>query len=146
MKFPLRKKSPLDTLVGTEGSVRGLRVQNAPRGFTAEKGVDEVAERIQGVDVAMLGNIYLDGKVQSRSVFFADGSRKTLGVMLPGEYFFDVGDREVMEITAGAFEVQLPGETAWKPFPAGTSFELPPNTKYGIRCAEISQYLCSYYK
>ena len=105
-----------------------------------------MAERIQGVDVAMLGNIYLDGKVQSRSVFFADGSRKTLGVMLPGEYFFDVGDREVMEITAGAFEVQLPGETEWKPFPAGTSFELPGNTKYGIRCEAISQYLCSYYK
>ena len=29
-------------------------------------------------------NIYFEGKVTSRTLLFADGTRKTLGVMLPG--------------------------------------------------------------
>jgi hypothetical protein len=30
-------------------------------------------------------SIYFDGNITSRSVVFPDGSRKTLGIMLPGE-------------------------------------------------------------
>lgn len=46
-------------------------------------------------------NIYFDGKVTSRTVLFPDGSRKTLGVMLPGEYEFDTAGTEIMEMLAG---------------------------------------------
>jgi len=31
-------------------------------------------------------NIYFDGKVISHTIITADGERKTLGVILPGEY------------------------------------------------------------
>jgi uncharacterized protein YaiE (UPF0345 family) len=46
--------------------------------------------------------------VTSRSIIFQDGSRKTLGIMLPGEYEFNTDDKELMEIMSGQLEVLLP--------------------------------------
>ena len=43
-------------------------------------------DNFKNVDVDKLANIYFEGKVISRNVFFKDGSKKTLGVMLVGEY------------------------------------------------------------
>ena len=40
------------------------------------------------VTVVREANVYFDGGVTSRTVLFADGSKKTLGIMLPGEYEF----------------------------------------------------------
>ena len=42
----------------------------------------------KNVDVDKLANIYFEGKVISRNIFSKDGSKKTLGVMLPGQKFF----------------------------------------------------------
>ena len=61
------------------------------------------------VTVVRKANIYFDGKVSSRTIVFADGSKKTLGVMLPGEYEFNTADKEIMEIMSGDLEVSLPG-------------------------------------
>ncbi len=76
------------------------------------------------VSVVREANIYFDGKVTSRSVLFADGSKKTLGIMLPGEYEFGTDAAEVMEILSGKLEIRLPGE-GWKPIRGGESFEVP---------------------
>ena len=61
------------------------------------------------VTVVKKANIYFDGKVTSRTVLFQDKSRKTLGIMLPGEYEFGTEDKEIMEIISGDLEVLLPG-------------------------------------
>ena len=63
----------------------------------------------KNVTVVREANVYFDGKVTSRTVLFADGSKKTLGVMLPGEYEFGTGDKEIMEIFSGDMDVLLPG-------------------------------------
>ena len=60
------------------------------------------------VTIIKKANIYFDGKVTSRSVIFPDGSRKTLGIMLPGEYEFNTDDKEIIEIISGDLEVLLP--------------------------------------
>jgi len=52
----------------------------------------------QNVTVVKRANVYFDGKVVSRTVVFADGAKKTLGIMQPGEYEFSTGDKEIMEI------------------------------------------------
>jgi uncharacterized protein YaiE (UPF0345 family) len=52
-------------------------------------------EEFRNVTVVKKANIYHDGKVTSRTVLFGDGSKKTLGVMLPGKYEFSTGDREL---------------------------------------------------
>ncbi|MBE0435121.1 MAG: DUF1255 family protein, partial [Methylomicrobium sp.] len=41
------------------------------------------------VSVIKKANVYHNGNVTSRTVKFADGSIKTLGFMLPGEYTFN---------------------------------------------------------
>ncbi|MEY8193404.1 MAG: pyrimidine/purine nucleoside phosphorylase, partial [Cycloclasticus sp.] len=62
------------------------------------------------VTIIKKANVYFDGKVVSRTVRFADGSTKSLGYMMPGEYNFDTQAAEVMEILAGELDVLLPGE------------------------------------
>lgn len=98
----------------------------------------------KGVTVVKKANIYFDGKVTSRTLIFADGSKKTLGIMLPGEYEFSTGDKELMEIMSGEMEVLLPGEKNWKSIRGGQSFEVPENAKFKLRVKMLSDYCCSF--
>ena len=98
------------------------------------------------VTVIKKANVYFDGKVTSRTIVFADGSRKTLGVMLPGEYEFGTADREIMEIQAGDLDVLLPGAAGWQTFAAGTSFEVPADSKFSLRVRSLTDYCCSFVK
>lgn len=96
------------------------------------------------VTVVKEANIYFDGKVTSRKVVFADGSYKTLGIMMPGDYEFGTEAAEIMEFLAGEVEVLLPGETEWQTIKGGESFEVPANSKFGIKVKEVSDYCCTY--
>ncbi len=101
-------------------------------------------DEFKGVTVVKKANVYFDGKVTSRTIVFGDGSKKTLGVMLPGEYEFNTGDREVMEILSGDLEVLLPGEAGWKKIEGGMSFHVPANSKFGLRVKTLVDYCCSF--
>lgn len=95
------------------------------------------------VTVTREANIYFDGKVTSRTVHFDDGSRKTLGIMLPGDYEFGTDSAELMEIMAGKLDVKLPGED-WKPVTGGECFNVPANEKFSLKIHEVTDYCCSY--
>ena len=98
----------------------------------------------QGVTVVKKANIYFDGSVTSRTVIFSDGSRKTLGIMLPGEYEFSTGEKELMEIISGEMDVLLPGEDAWRNITGGQSFEVAGNAKFKVKVKTLSDYCCSF--
>ncbi len=100
----------------------------------------------KNVTVIKDANIYFDGKVTSRTIVFADGSRKTLGVMLPGDYEFGTGDKELMEILSGDLEVLLPGSSEWKTVEGGQSFEVPANSKFKLKIKKLTDYCCSFIK
>jgi uncharacterized protein YaiE (UPF0345 family) len=100
----------------------------------------------KNVTVVREANIYFDGKVTSRTVLFGDGSKKTLGVMLPGEYEFGTGDKEIMEIFSGDLDVLLPGETKWTTIKSGESFEVAANSKFRLKVRKLSDYCCSFIK
>ena len=100
--------------------------------------------QFNNVTITKQANIYFDGKVTSRTVLFEDGTRKTLGIMLPGDYEFGTEAKELMEITAGELEVQLPGED-WKKVTAGQSFEVPANSSFKIKIISVTDYCCSYF-
>lgn len=89
-------------------------------------------------------NIYFDGKVSSRTVIFADGSKKTLGIMMPGEYEFGTDMDELMEIMAGEMDVLLPGSEQWQNIKGGQSFEVPANSKFSLKIKSVVDYCCSY--
>jgi uncharacterized protein YaiE (UPF0345 family) len=77
------------------------------------------------VTIVKKANVYFNGNVTSRTVRFADGSHKTLGIMLPGEYEFGTSQKETMEILGGELDVLLPGASDWQTFSAGSSFVVP---------------------
>jgi uncharacterized protein YaiE (UPF0345 family) len=98
----------------------------------------------KNVTVVREANIYFGGKVTSRTVVFDDGTKKTLGIMLPGDYEFGTDAKELMEIMAGELDVLLPGSTHWKTVKGGASFEVPAHSKFSLVVKQIADYCCSY--
>ena len=97
------------------------------------------------VTVIREANVYFDGKVTSRVVQFADGSKKALGIMMPGDYEFSTDDNELMEIQAGEMDVLLLSESEWQTFTKGMSFEVPKNSSFKLQVKEVTDYCCSYW-
>jgi purine/pyrimidine-nucleoside phosphorylase len=100
----------------------------------------------KNVTIIKKANIYFDGNVTSRTVIFPDGSKKTLGIMFPGDYEFGTAEREIMEILAGNLEVMLPGAPGWAPFKEGDVFEVPAESKFSLKIKSLTDYCCSYVK
>jgi uncharacterized protein YaiE (UPF0345 family) len=96
------------------------------------------------VTIVKAANIYFDGKVTSRTVKFADGSHKTLGVMLPGDYSFNTKAAESMEILAGSMDIRLASSDDWNTYSAGTQFEVPANSSFDLKVTAAADYCCSY--
>lgn len=96
------------------------------------------------ITVTKKANVYFDGKVTSRTITFADGSKKTLGIMLPGEYSFNTDSKELMEILAGSLQVQLPGSEEWRAYQGGTTFEVPANSCFYLKVSALTDYCCSF--
>jgi purine/pyrimidine-nucleoside phosphorylase len=103
--------------------------------------------QFSGVTVVTKANVYFDGKVVSHSVLFADGSKKTLGLIYPGSYHFGTGAPERMEITAGSCAVVLDGQTTRATYGAGQAFDVPGNSGFTIEVGSgICEYICSFLK
>ena len=100
--------------------------------------------QFNNVTVIKKANIYFEGKVTSRTIIFSDGSKKTLGIMMPGDYEFGTDKKEIMEIIAGNLDVSLPGEEAWKTIHGGETFEVPAKSKFSLKVKEVTDYCCSY--
>lgn len=100
--------------------------------------------KFDNVSVTRKANVYFDGGVTSRTIEFPSGEIKTLGIMLPGEYRFDTGKQELMEIQSGEVEVLLPGEENWRQFSAGESFEVKANASFQIKVNAVTDYCCSF--
>ena len=98
----------------------------------------------ENVTITKAANVYFDGNVTSRKIEFADGTVKTLGIMLPGDYEFGTEAAEVMEILAGNLEVKLPNNDTWQTIQGGQSFDVPANAKFQLKIKTITDYCCSY--
>ncbi len=99
--------------------------------------------QFENITVVKEANIYFDGQVTSRTIIYPDGSRKTLGIMLPGKYEFNTDEKEVMEIIAGKLEVLLPGGE-WMHIKSGECFEVPAKSKFQLKIFDITDYCCSF--
>ena len=96
------------------------------------------------VSVVIEANVYFDGKVSSRTVIFNDGSKKTLGIMLPGEYHFNTDAPELMQITQGTAEYRLSENDDWIKVDNGAEFNVPRNSSFDIRAIDVVDYCCSF--
>jgi|TARA_B000000475_G_scaffold158989_1_gene127997 uncharacterized protein YaiE (UPF0345 family) len=98
----------------------------------------------KNVEIIKAANIYFDGKVTSRIIKLNDGSTKTLGIMMPGEFEFSTEKHELMEILAGEMNVLLPGSDRWKTIQGGESFEVPAQSIFKLKVNSVVDYCCSY--
>ena len=104
-----------------------------------------MSDKFDNVSVGKKANVFLDGKCVSHSVYFPDGTRKTVGVIMPDSRLtFNVGAPELMEITAGECSVKIAGEPAFKTYSAGTSFRVAENSSFEIHAKDEVNYVCSF--
>jgi len=96
--------------------------------------------QFNNVTVDKAANVYFDGKCVSHTIHLPDGSRKSVGVILPATLTFNTGAPEVMEGVAGECRVRLKGETAWSTYGAGQSFEVPGHSSFDIDVAPGGAY------
>lgn len=104
-----------------------------------------MTEQFSQVTVICKANVYFDGKVVSHTVLFADGSKKTLGLIYPGEYRFSTAAPERMDIVAGSCRARLEGSTEWLSYEAGSGFDVPGDSAFEIAVESgIAEYVCSF--
>ena len=100
--------------------------------------------QFDNVSVVKQANVYFDGKCISHTVQFADGTKKTVGVILPAALTFNTGAPEVMECVGGSCRVRLAGASEWTAYSAGQSFSVPGNSSFEIACDEPYHYVCHF--
>ena len=104
-------------------------------------------EKINQVSVTTQANVYFDGKCVSHSLTLADGSKKSVGVILPATLTFNTGAAEIMECVGGACDYKLAGSDKWVKSSAGEKFSVPGNSTFEIRVAEgeaAYHYICHF--
>lgn len=101
--------------------------------------------QFDSVAVVKKANVYFDGKCVSHSIQLADGTKKSVGVILPATLTFNTGAPETMEGVAGNCRVRLKGETEWKTYGACESYHVPGNSSFDIEVVgEPYHYVCHF--
>ena len=101
-------------------------------------------ETLSPATVATKANLFADGRCVSHTLHFADGSRKTVGVILPATLTFNTSAPEVMEGVAGSCEYRLNDSPDWIASGAGEKFSVPANSKFEIRTETGYHYICHF--
>ena len=101
-------------------------------------------KQLENVRVATEANVYFDGKCVSHTVHLADGSRKSVGVILPSSLTFNTGAPEVMELIKGKCRVKLAGANDWTDYSGGQQFSVAGNSSFDIEVQEALHYICHF--
>ena len=99
---------------------------------------------LDGVSVATQASVYFDGKCVSHALTLRDGTKKSVGVVLPATLTFSTGAAEIMECTGGSCEYRLDGSDAWLSSTSGEQFSIPAQSKFDIRVTDAYHYICHY--
>ena len=104
-----------------------------------------INESLACTAVATKANVYFDGKCVSHNLTLADGTKKSVGVILPSTLTFNTGAPEIMEGTSGRCEYLLAGSSEWVASGAGEKFSVPGNSSFQIRVSgEPYSYICHF--
>jgi len=115
-----------------------------PRFENQESLPSMITDQLDGVSVTTKASVYFDGKCVSHALALADGTKKSVGVVLPAELTFATAAAEIMECVAGACEYRLAGTEQWVRSAAGDSFQIAANSRFDIRVTEPYHYICHY--
>jgi purine/pyrimidine-nucleoside phosphorylase len=101
-------------------------------------------QQISNISVTTQANVYFDGKCISHGVTYLDGTKKSVGVILPSTLTFNTGVGEIMECVAGSCEYKLDGSDEWVRSSPGEKFSVPANSKFDIRVTKPYHYICHF--
>jgi len=99
---------------------------------------------IKNVAVFPNANVYFDGKCISHTIETSDGTRKSVGVILPSTLTFSTAAPEIMQIVAGQCRVRLEGEEDWRSYGAGEQFTVPGDSGFDIEVGDTLHYVCHF--
>ncbi|QCB46410.1 pyrimidine/purine nucleoside phosphorylase [Hydrogenophaga sp. PAMC20947] len=99
---------------------------------------------LDGVSVSTQASVYFDGKCVSHSLTLPDGTKKSVGVVLPAVLTFGTAAPEIMECVGGGCEVKLAGTEAWVSVGPGERFSVVGNSSFDIRVTDAFHYICHY--
>lgn len=102
-------------------------------------------DRFDNVSVLKRANVYFDGRCVSHTVMLPDGSRKSVGVILPGKLIFNTSAPERMEVLEGCCRVTLAGEEQGRDYGAGQAFDVPGESSFQIEVSETLHYVCHFH-
>ncbi|MET8776320.1 pyrimidine/purine nucleoside phosphorylase [Nocardia sp. NPDC050713] len=100
--------------------------------------------QFENVSVTKKANVYFDGKCVSHSIELADGTAKSVGVILPSTLTFNTGAPEIMELIEGECKVTLAGATEAVTYKGGESFDVPGDSSFQIEVLETVHYVCHF--
>jgi hypothetical protein len=106
-----------------------------------------ITTHIDSVSVTTKANVYFDGKCVSHGFTQADGTKKSVGVILPATLTFNPGAPEIMECVGGSCEYKLDGSDTWVRSNEGEKFSVPGNAKFQIRVTDgfdAYHYICHF--
>lgn len=104
------------------------------------------SNEFNNVSVVQKANVFFDGKCVSHTVHFPDGTKKTVGVILPSTLTFNSGVPEIMETVAGSCRYRLKGGE-WQSCGEGARFEVPGQSSFDIEVADGGEpyhYICHF--
>ncbi len=99
---------------------------------------------LSNVSVNTQASVFFDGKCVSHQLTLADGSRKSVGVVLPATLTFNTGAPEIMECVAGSCDFLLAGSDSWVTSGPGDTFSIAGNSSFQIRVTQAYHYICHF--
>lgn len=100
--------------------------------------------QFDAVSITKKANVHYEGHSISHVIELEDGTKKTLGVILPTEkaLTFKTHVSERFEIISGKCSVQIGDDPETKIYSSGESFKVPENSKFKIITDEVIDYVC----
>lgn len=105
-----------------------------------------MSEQFDFVSIKKKANVHFNGASISHILVLKDGTKKTLGVILPSEepLIFKTHLAERIEIISGQCSVQIGDDPNMKIYRTGESFQIPANSQFKIQTSETVDYVCHF--
>jgi purine/pyrimidine-nucleoside phosphorylase len=94
--------------------------------------------------VSTRASVYFDGKCVSHAITLPDGTKKSVGVILPSTLTFNTGAPERMELVEGECLVTLHGAQHAVAYQGGQSFEIGGDSSFKIEVTKTVHYICHF--
>ena len=105
-----------------------------------------MTEQFDSISIKKKANVHFNGASISHLIVLKDGTKKTLGVILPSKepLTFKTHLAERIEIISGECSVQIGHAPDIKIYKSGESFQIPAHSQFKIKTSEVLDYVCHF--